>query len=86
MTDGSRQEAMVDEHGAAALLGCTVSCLRAWRARGSGPTYRKLGRLVRYSSNDLIAWSQAQSVTPKSNSHQAERLRHEVAAETERVG
>ena len=65
MIDVSQQELMVDENEAATLLGCTVSCLRAWRARGRGPTYRKIGRLVRYNSRDLVLWSRAQSVYPK---------------------
>lgn len=31
----------------------TLSC---WRSRGHGPKFRKVGRLVRYKSDDLEAW------------------------------
>jgi hypothetical protein len=70
MIDHALQERMVDENQAATLLGCTVSCLRAWRARQFGPTYLKIGRLVRYRNTDLIAWSRARSVHPKSLSRE----------------
>lgn len=47
---------MVTEADAARRLGLSVSSLRAWRVRGHGPTYYKLGRAVRYSLADLDAY------------------------------
>lgn len=46
---------LVDEHEAAAILGCAVQSLRNWRWRGhGGPSWRKVGaRLVRYHRGDL---------------------------------
>lgn len=38
--------------------------LDAWRYRGTGPAYLKVGRHVRYRRADLDAWLDAQRVTP----------------------
>lgn len=52
--DTSLQHARsVNENIAAEILGCTVSCLRAWRQRGKGPSFVRLGRMVRYPIEDL---------------------------------
>ena len=48
---------LLDERGAAAILGISVQTLANWRWRGEGPRYRKLGlRLVRYLRADLLAF------------------------------
>jgi hypothetical protein len=44
---------MVSERDAARIVGCSIACLKAWRARAVGLPYLKLGRLVRYSIADL---------------------------------
>lgn len=44
---------LIDERGAAETLGCSVALLRKWRLFGNGPSYCKLGRLVRYRHQDL---------------------------------
>ena len=41
---------------AADYLTVTVAALRAWRVRGGGPPWIKLGQAVRYDQNDLDAW------------------------------
>jgi len=38
---------------AAELLGLRVSTLEAWRCRGGGPVFLKLGKAVRYRKSDL---------------------------------
>ena len=38
---------------AATYLDLTKSTLEAWRCRGSGPTFVKLGKAVRYRKQDL---------------------------------
>ena len=38
---------------AARALGVSVSCLEAWRIKGRGPRFRKVGRLVKYADIDL---------------------------------
>lgn len=35
--------------------------LEGWRVQGIGPRYRKIGRLVRYSLDDLDAYIEAQT-------------------------
>jgi excisionase family DNA binding protein len=38
---------------AAAILGVKESTLEAWRCRGGGPAFLKLGKAVRYRQSDL---------------------------------
>lgn len=37
-------------------LTCKVKTLQAWRTRGGGPSFIKIGRLVRYRGSDVKAW------------------------------
>jgi hypothetical protein len=55
---------MKNEKEAAVILGCTISALRKWRLVGKGPTYRKIGRMVRYANNDLAAFLNANRIDP----------------------
>jgi len=41
---------------AAAFLSVSCRTLEDWRLRGGGPRFRKMGRLVRYHTADLIAF------------------------------
>ena len=41
------------ESEAAARLGLKVATLRAWRQKGRGPAYVRLGRAVRYLTTDI---------------------------------
>lgn len=41
---------------AADYLGLQRTTLEAWRCRGGGPAFVKLGRAVRYRRADLDAW------------------------------
>lgn len=47
---------------AAEQLGVPVTTLADWRFRKKGPTFVKVGRLVRYDQADLDAWIEAQKV------------------------
>ena len=40
----------------AALLGVPVSTLAVWRHRGYGPTFLKIGCLVRYQPAAVMQW------------------------------
>lgn len=40
----------------AALLGLTVKSLEARRARGNGPPFVRMGRLIRYLRSEVLAW------------------------------
>ena len=59
------ENSVMDEKQAAAQLGVSVSLLRKWRVnRDGGPVYLKIGRAVRYSTEDLDAFLQANRVQP----------------------
>jgi hypothetical protein len=45
-----------DERFAASYLGISVQTLRNWRKSQRGPRFRKLGKCVRYSTDDLLAF------------------------------
>jgi len=44
------------------LLGLSVATLRAWRHRGQGPRFLRLGRAVRYLPADLEDFVRASAV------------------------
>ena len=46
-------EQLLNERETAKLLRISVQLLRKWRAIGSGPKYKKLGKCVRYSPDDV---------------------------------
>lgn len=73
MEDTFQQARSVNENIAAEFLGCTVSCLRAWRQRGKGPGFVRLGRMVRYPLEDLKAFLQANRVAFTDHQQGADR-------------
>jgi predicted DNA-binding transcriptional regulator AlpA len=44
---------LLDEHRTARYLGLRVKTLRNWRSAGKGPSYIKIGRIVRYRVTEL---------------------------------
>jgi hypothetical protein len=52
------------EAEAAGRLGLKVATLRAWRHRGVGPPFVRLGRAIRYLPADLDAYLGANRHTP----------------------
>ena len=52
-TTSPHLEALLDEHAAAELLGCSPRTLQDWRWRGEGPEFVRLGRAVRYAPSAL---------------------------------
>lgn len=48
---------------AAERLTITSAALRAWRHRGGGPAFYRVGGAVRYAVEDLDAWLAAQKVS-----------------------
>ena len=44
------------------MLGLSVATLRAWRHRGKGPRFLRLGRSVRYLPSDLADFVRASAV------------------------
>jgi hypothetical protein len=55
---------LLNEKQASQYLCCSVAALRKWRLLGKGPTYCKIGRLVRYADVDLSEYLDANRVEP----------------------
>lgn len=68
---------------AAVILGLTKSTLEAWRCRGGGPVFVKLGKCVRYRQEDLDAFLEARlrTSTSQNSDDPAQRIAAEVMAE-----
>jgi len=56
------------EREVAELLGLSVATLRAWRHRGKGPRFLRLGRSVRYLPSDVVDFVHASAVDTRSDS------------------
>jgi hypothetical protein len=52
-----------NENQAATFLGVSARTLQAWRVRGGGPEYVKMGRTVRYQRRALISYQEAHTVS-----------------------
>ena len=50
------------EREVADMLGLAVATLRAWRHRGKGPRFLRLGRSVRYFPSDVADFVRASAV------------------------
>ena len=50
------------EREVADMLGLSVATLRAWRHRGKGPRFLRLGRSVRYLPSELADFVRASAV------------------------
>ena len=53
----SNAEAFLSVSETATHLGVSISLLNKWRVVGNGPTFVKLGRLVRYRLSDIHEWA-----------------------------
>jgi hypothetical protein len=56
-------DAVLNENQAANFLGVSVRTLQAWRVRGGGPRYMKIGRAVRYQHRELVAFQETHTVS-----------------------
>lgn len=63
MSDTTRA---LTEREVADMLGLSVATLRAWRHRGKGPRFLRLGRSVRYLPSDLDDFVRASAVDTRS--------------------
>lgn len=59
----SESRELLTTEEAASYLTVTASAVRAWRVRGGGPAFIKVGQSVRYSKSALDRWLEAQTVT-----------------------
>ena len=53
-------KALLTENDVAELLRTSPRCLQAWRTRGGGPAFLRVGRLVRYSQDAVQEWLDGQ--------------------------
>jgi len=58
-----QEHPLLDEKQAATWLNCSVAALRKWRHHGQEPVFCRIGRLVRYSIEDLRAFVEGHRVT-----------------------
>jgi excisionase family DNA binding protein len=49
-------EPLLDQDRVAEQLGVRSKTLEAWRSRGGGPPFVRVGRLVRYRSSAVESW------------------------------
>jgi predicted DNA-binding transcriptional regulator AlpA len=56
----------LDPEAAAAFLGCSVWTLAAYRCKGTGPRFFKLGNRVRYAPAALAEWIESRTVASTS--------------------
>ena len=61
---GENSMKLINEKQAAEMFGCTASTFRKWRLQGKGPAFCRVGRLVRYSESDLLAYLEDNRVEP----------------------
>ena len=59
-------DAALNENQAAEFLGLSVRTLQAWRVRGGGPSYVKIGRAVRYRRRALVSYQESHTVSSTS--------------------
>jgi predicted DNA-binding transcriptional regulator AlpA len=59
---GSDTTRALTEREVADMLGLSVATLRAWRHRGKGPRFLRLGRAVRYLLSDVADFVRASAV------------------------
>ena len=58
--------ALLNESCVAKQLDCEVKTLQAWRCRGGGPPFVRVGRLIRYKPDDVQAWVESRRMTSTS--------------------
>jgi excisionase family DNA binding protein len=67
-TLATRMPTALTERQVAEQLGLSVATLRAWRHRGKGPRFLRLGRSVRYLPADLEEFVRASAVDTQADS------------------
>jgi excisionase family DNA binding protein len=66
--DSARRTTALTERQVAEQLGLSVATLRAWRHRGKGPRFLRLGRSVRYLPSDVDEFVQASAIDTRADS------------------
>lgn len=55
----------INDNEVSVITGLSVQTLRNWRSQSKGIPYVKVGRSVRYSYQDVIAYMEERIVTPR---------------------
>ncbi len=55
--EGDTVRVFLNSQQLAELLGVPKSTIDFWRASGTGPTFSRLGKHVRYRESDVLAWA-----------------------------
>lgn len=58
--------ALLTEVAAARILKLSIRTLQAWRCRGIGPDFIRVGRAIRYRHSDLMDWLKHHTVSSAS--------------------
>lgn len=61
------QAQLLNETQVAKRLHCEVKTLQAWRCRGGGPEFIRVGRLVRYEPKAIQRWIESRRATSTSS-------------------
>jgi hypothetical protein len=61
--EGAAAGALLDQAEVARILGVGVRTLQTWRWRRQGPTYVKIGKLVKYTPADIMAYIERNRIT-----------------------
>ena len=59
MSATSLPSRLLNEHETADFLQLKVSTLRSWRVKGSSLPFRRIGRAIRYTPEDVAAFVEA---------------------------
>ena len=62
-------EPLLEPTKVARLLGVEVETLGAWRRRGYGPRWFRIGKKIRYAEPDLRVWMNAQAGSGVTGDH-----------------
>lgn len=57
-----KPEPLLTEIQAAEFLNLSTRTLQAWRIKGGGPCFLKLGRAIRYRQADLNGWLETRAL------------------------
>ena len=56
--EGDDVRVFLNSQQLADLFGIPKSTVDFWRAAGTGPTFSRLGKHVRYQESDVLAWAE----------------------------
>lgn len=60
-TEARHRNEYFDSQALADELGISRRTVESWRVKGGGPTFVRIGHLVRYRREDVAAWLESQT-------------------------